>query len=172
MRQRFGLIVLALVSALGMLSCATDSPMPGVPPSPPGQPAPPPAGPPKPLETVTITITGQGFSLDSAAAAMFTIDSLRVYQGSRLTFLNQDAIPHDIQSGPPQIHTDCPEVAGAGFLVPGQTKSTDPLNRLVTCTFHDHIHESDPRFSGRALTLVNCCSEVIMSPRGRNRNVP
>jgi hypothetical protein len=72
-----------------------------------------------------------------------------VYQGSRLTFVNQDNVPHDIQSDPPHIHTDCPEIGGAGFLVPGQAKSTDPLNRLVSCGFHDHHHEDDPRFSGR-----------------------
>jgi len=149
MRERFGFVTLALVVAvLATVSCADSPPAPA--PNPPLQP-PPASGPPKPLETVTITITNQGFSLDSAAAAVFTIDTLRVYQGSRLTFLNRDTIPHDIQSGPPQIHTDCPEVAGAGFLVPGQTKSTDPLNRLVSCTFHDHIYENDPRFSGRAL---------------------
>jgi hypothetical protein len=149
MPEHFRLLAL-LVAVVGTLSCATDSSQPPTGPSPPGQPSPP-AGPPRPLETVTITITNQGFALDSAAAAMFTTDTLRVYQGSRLTFLNRDTIAHDIQSGPPQIHTDCPEVAGVGFLVPGQAKSTDPLGRLVTCTFHDHIYENDPRFSGRAL---------------------
>jgi len=90
-----------------------------------------------------------GFRLDSATAAAFAIDALRVYQGTRLTFVNQDNVPHDIQSDPPHIHTDCPEIGGAGFLVPGQTKSTAPLDRLVSCGFHDHHHEDDRRFSGR-----------------------
>ena len=112
MRERIGFVTLALVAAVvTTLSCADSPPAPG--PNPPVEPPPPAAGPPKALETVTITITNQVFSLDSAAAAVFTIDTLRVYQGSRLTFLNRDTIPHDVQSGPPQIHTDCPEVAGA-----------------------------------------------------------
>ena len=63
----------------------------------------------------------------------------------RSAIAQQDTVPHDIQSGPPHLHTDCPEIGGAGFLV----KSTDPLGRLVTCTFHDHHYEADPRFSGR-----------------------
>jgi hypothetical protein len=107
------------------------------------------AGPPKPLEGATITITAAGFALDSAAAAAFGIGELRVYQGARLTFVNQDAVPHDVLSDPPHIHTDCPEFNAAGFIVPGQTRSTDPLSRIVSCGFHDHLHETDSRFVGR-----------------------
>src|SRR5262245_56559317 len=62
----------------------------------------------KPLETVTVTIQADGFHLDSASAAVFKIGELRMYQGSRLTFVNQDNLPHDIQSDPPHIHTECP----------------------------------------------------------------
>jgi hypothetical protein len=109
------------------------------------------SGPALPLEAVTIRISAQGFALDSAASANYSLDTLRVFQGSRLTFVNQDTVPHDIQSGPPHIHTDCPEIGAAGFLVPGQTKSTDPLTRLGSCTFHDHHNESEPRFSGRVM---------------------
>jgi hypothetical protein len=121
----------------------------GVPPAP-GAPTPAPAaGPPKPLEGATITITGAGFALDSASAAAFTIGELRVYQGARLTFVNQDSVPHDVLSDPPHIHTDCPEFNAAGFIVPGQTRNTDPLNRAVSCGFHDHLRESDSRFVGK-----------------------
>jgi hypothetical protein len=140
-------LALIFVASVAMLSCAGGEPAP---------PAPsplPPAAPPttivqKPLETVTITIQADGFRLDRETAAIFGIGALRVYQGSRLTFVNQDNVPHDIQSNPPHIHTDCPEIGGAGFLVPGQAKATGPLDRLVTCGFHDHHHEDDPRFSG------------------------
>ena len=118
--------------------------------TPPAAPSPAPiAGPPKPLESATITITAAGFALDSASAAVFKIDELRVYQGARLTFVNQDSVPHDVLSDPPHIHTDCPEFNAAGFIVPGQTRSTDPLSRIVGCGFHDHLHESDSRFVGK-----------------------
>jgi hypothetical protein len=36
-----------------------------------------------------------------------------------------------------------------GFLVPGQSRTTDPLNRITTCGFHDHTHEGHPAFSGK-----------------------
>jgi hypothetical protein len=140
---------LMLVASMATMSCAGGSPVPPAPSPPTAAPPPTTAVVQKPLETVTITVRADGFHLDSATAAVFAIDALRVYQGSRLTFVNQDNVPHDIQSNPPHIHTDCPEIGGAGFLVPGQTKSTAPLDRLVTCGFHDHHHEDDPRFSGR-----------------------
>ncbi len=106
-------------------------------------------GPPKPLEGATITITAAGFALDTTSATAFTLGALRVYQGARLTFVNQDAVPHDVLSDPPHVHTDCPEFSAAGFIVPGQTRSTDPLSRIVSCGFHDHLHESDSRFVGK-----------------------
>jgi len=119
-------------------------------PAAPAAPSPAPvAGPPTPLEGATITITAAGFALDSASAAAFKIDELRVYQGARLTFVNQDSVPHDVLSDPPHVHTDCPEFNAAGFIVPGQTRSTDPLSRIVGCGFHDHLHESDSRFVGK-----------------------
>jgi hypothetical protein len=139
--------VLVLGAAAVAVSCGGTAASPT-----PNPPSPlPPGGPPRALDSVTITISAQGFRLDSAAAAFFTLETLRVFQGSRLTFVNQNTVAHDIQSGPPHLHTDCPEIGGAGFLVPGQTKSTDPLNRLVSCTFHDHHYETDPRFSGRVV---------------------
>lgn len=143
-RARLLMITAAVAAAL---SCGGgESAAPGIPAAPTPAPT---AGPPKPLEGATITITGAGFALDSTSAAVFTIGSLRVYQGARLTFVNQDSVPHDVLSDPPHIHTDCPEFNAAGFIVPGQTRNTDPLNRIVSCGFHDHLHEGDSRFAGK-----------------------
>ena len=142
--MRLPMITVALHATL---SCGCgDSGGPSMPWTPSPAPA---AGPPKPLEGATITITGAGFALDSASAAAFKIGELRVYQGARLTFVNQDSVPHDVLSDPPHIHTDCPEFNAAGFIVPGQTRNTDPLSRVVSCGFHDHLRESDPRFVGK-----------------------
>jgi hypothetical protein len=138
------------------LACgATSTPAPSAaPPTPTPTPTPaptptPPPGPPKPLDTATITITGSGFTLDTASAAFFKLSDLHVYQGSRLTFINTDITTHDVLSDPPHIHTDCPEMNTAGFLVPGQSRTTDPLNRITTCGFHDHTHEGDPSYAGK-----------------------
>jgi hypothetical protein len=119
-------------------------------PSQPGSAAPPatPAGPPTPLEAATIAITSAGFVLD-AASANFRLSDLRLYKGGRLTFVNMDNTPHDVLSDPPHVHTDCPEINAAGYLVPGQSRSTEPLNRITTCGFHDHTHEGESAFTGK-----------------------
>lgn len=144
--SRVGLLMIAAAVAAAVSCGGGDSAAPVVPAAPTPAPT---AGPPRPLEGATITITAAGFALDTASAAAFTLGALRVYQGARLTFVNQDAVPHDVQSDPPHVHTDCPEFNAVGFIVPGQTRSTDPLSRIVSCGFHDHLHESDSRFVGK-----------------------
>jgi hypothetical protein len=107
------------------------------------------AGPPKPLESATIAITSAGFKLDSASAAVFDINNLRVYQGARLVFINEDDNPHDVLSDPLGAHNDCPEINTAGYLVPGQSRATDPITHLTPCWFQDHNREGNPAFGGR-----------------------
>ncbi len=142
-RKSPGLFGAATVLALAAAACGGSTPsQPGTPP-----PAAP-TGPPKPLEGATITITSAGFALDAASSA-FPLADLHVYQGGRLTFVSMDNTTHDVLSDPPHVHTDCPEINAAGFLVPGQSRSTDPLNRLMTCGFHDHTHEGESAFAGK-----------------------
>ena len=137
------LLSVVLASACGG---STDAPAPSPPvPGPP----PVPAGPPKPLEAATIRITASGFRLDPASAALFDINDLHVYQGVRLTFINDDNDPHDVLSSPFGLHNDCPEINAAGFLVPGQSRATDPLTHLSPCGFHDHTNELDPTWHGQ-----------------------
>jgi len=139
--------ILVAAATIATMGCGGNSAAAPTPSSTP----PPAAGPPKPLESATISITAGGFSLDSVSAASYKLGELHVYQGGTLLFLNQDSVPHDVQSDPPHIHTDCPEIGAAGFLVPGQSRATAPLNRLVACGFHDHNHEGDPLFSGKVV---------------------
>ena len=141
------LSIAALVAAA--VACgggdASQPPAPVVPtPTPPAVPA----GPPKPLEGATIAITSTGLRLDRASAALFDINSLHVYLGARLTFVNDDDDPHDMLSGPFGLHNDCPEINVAGYLVPGQSRATDPITHLTPCGFHDHNREGNPAFGG------------------------
>ena len=138
------LLVLVLACADAGQAPAPSTPVPPLTPAPPV-----PAGPPKPLEGATITITSSGFRLDGASAASFDINELRVYQGGRLTFVNDDNTPHDVLSSPFGAHDDCPEINVAGYLVPGQSRSTGPLTHLTPCGFHDHVREGNPAFGGR-----------------------
>jgi len=68
--------------------------------------------------------------------------------GGRVTFVNNDNIPHDIQGGPDPEHRDCPEIDAVGFLTPGQSKQTNPLTTVRTCDYHDHSFHGI-NFNGR-----------------------
>jgi hypothetical protein len=137
-----------------MLACNDAGQTPAVPAAPTPAPAPVPAGPPKPLEGATITITSTGFRLDAASAALFDINALQVYQGARLTFINSDNDPHDVLSSPFGLHNDCPEINIAGYLVPGQSRATDPITHLTPCGFHDHNHEGNPAYGGTVTAVA------------------
>jgi plastocyanin len=75
----------------------------------------------------TITITAAGVSPSNVTVA----------PGSRVTFVNNDSRPHDMASDPHPAHTTCPEI-NVGFIAAGQSGTTQNLNTVRTCTFHDH----------------------------------
>jgi plastocyanin len=70
--------------------------------------------------------------------------------GERITFINNDVIPHDIAGGPDPAHPDCHEIDNAGFLVPGQSRQTLDLPIARACDYHDHSNH-DPIFNGRVI---------------------
>jgi plastocyanin len=67
--------------------------------------------------------------------------------GGRVTFVNTDNLPHDVQGGPDPEHRDCLEIDAVGFLTPGQSRSTNPLTTVRTCEYHDHSYHA-PNFNG------------------------
>jgi plastocyanin len=75
----------------------------------------------------TITITASGVSPKNVTVA----------PGSRVTFVNNDSRPHEMNSDPHPAHTDCPEI-NVGFIAAGQSGTTQNLNTVRTCGFHDH----------------------------------
>ena len=145
-----GACVLALaIAAAGCGSSGGPSPSavpsPGAPapapapiPSPSPAPAPAPAAPPS---TASVSISQFGLIPVEATVAV----------GGRVTFLNNDALPHDIQGGPDPDHRDCPEIDVVGFLTPGQSRQTSPLMTARTCECHDHSAAQDEHhgFGGR-----------------------
>ena len=68
--------------------------------------------------------------------------------GARVTFINNDSQPHDIQGGPDPANPDCREIDAVGFIVAGQSKQTLPLPVARTCDYHDHQNHA-PIFTGR-----------------------
>lgn len=95
-------------------------------------------------DTATITITSAGVVSPS---------TVTIRQGGRVTFVNSDSAAHDIASDPHPSHEDCPAINQAGFLSPGQSRTTGNLGVVRTCGFHDHNQPGNTGLQGR-ITIV------------------
>lgn len=78
--------------------------------------------------SATITITSAGVSPQSVT----------ISAGGTVTFVNEDTRSHDMSSDPHPQHSDCPSINQAGFVAPGQSRTTGALTTARTCGFHDH----------------------------------
>jgi plastocyanin len=94
-----------------------------------------------PVATTTITITASGANPRS----------ISIQAGQRVTFINNDARQHDMNSDPHPDHTDCPAINQVGFLSPGQQRETGNLNTPRTCGFHDHDQPNNGALTGRII---------------------
>lgn len=129
-RKRLSALV-TIVLASTVSTCGSGSTSPT---SPNPSPAPGPSGPP----TVRITATG------------VNPVEITVRVGDRVTFINDDAQPHDVAGGPDIAHPDCREIDAVGFLVTGQSRQTAPLPEARTCDYHDHSNHA-AIFNGRII---------------------
>jgi hypothetical protein len=105
-----------------------NSPTPIVNPPPPA----PPSGPP------AITVTASGFSPREV-----TIDV-----GGKVLLVNGDTRPHDLMGGLDPSRPECPEIANAGFLSPGQSREAGPFPAAQVCNFHSHAFIGVAAFQG------------------------
>jgi plastocyanin len=124
---------LTIAASLTVASCGGDS-SPSAPsptPTPAPAPAPPPAG------GTTITITAAGVSPKDLVVA----------RGSRVTFVNNDGVGHDMNSDPHPAHTSCTDM-NVGFVASAQSRQTDVLNIARTCGYHDHNQPSNVSLQG------------------------
>ena len=120
-RLRFAAASLLVLSAFVIPACGGDS-NPGTNPSGGGG-----GGGTGGTVGATITITASGVSPQNVTVTV----------GSRVTFVNNDTRPHDMNSDPHPEHTDCREL-NVGFLQAGQSGTSQNLNTVRTCGFHDH----------------------------------
>ena len=114
-------------TALGTLAfviaaCGGGSNSAGTSPSP----APPPVGGGSSVPTITI------------ANNAVSPKNITVARGSQVLFVNNDNQPHDMESDPHPVHTDCPEINQVGLLSSGQSRQTGALNAPRACGYHDH----------------------------------
>lgn len=93
---------------------------------------------PTPSGSSTLTITPAGV----------TPKTITVSVGSQVTFVNADAVSHQMFSDPHPEHTDCPEINQVGFLAPGQSRQTGNLTIARTCGFHDHDRPTNQSLQG------------------------
>jgi len=97
---------------------------------------------PVPVTTQPNTITITPFSVIPL--------ELSVSVGARVTFINNDTVPHDLAGGPDPEHPDCREIDAVGLIVPGQNRQTAPFLTGRTCEYHDHTQEA-----GHAHSFIN-----------------
>jgi plastocyanin len=93
-------------------------------------------------QTNTITITSSGVSPKDITVSV----------GSRVTFVNNDSIGHDMNSDPHPEHTLCGDGTNfninVGNILAGQSRSTQNLNAAKVCTYHDHNQPSNTALQG------------------------
>lgn len=88
----------------------------------------------------TITITPSGVNPSSV-----TINA-----GGRITWVNNDTVPHQPSSDPHPAHTDCPGLT-VGQLNPNQSATSSALTTRRTCGFHDHINDTNASLRGTVI---------------------
>jgi plastocyanin len=87
--------------------------------------------------TTTITLTSSGASPRDITVAL----------GSRVTFVNNNTQPHDMNSNPHPEHTDCPAL-NIGFIAPGASGISQNLTTARVCGFHDHNQPTNANLQG------------------------
>ena len=132
-RRRKILSSLVTIALAALASTCGDGSSGSAPPASPTGPTPPP-----PADPPIIRIAATGAEPRQLVIAV----------GERVTFVNNDVQPHDIQGGPDPANPDCREIDAVGFLVPGQSRQTAPLPVARTCDYHDHQNHA-PIFTGR-----------------------
>jgi hypothetical protein len=66
-----------------------------------------------------------------------------------IRFVNQSNTPHQIQSDPHPVHTDCPAINQLPFLAPGQAGQTGPMpSGPRNCGYHDHLDPFNGAWQG------------------------
>jgi plastocyanin len=88
-----------------------------------------------------------GTTITIGADGRVTPAELTVAVGSRVTFVNNHNVQHDMNSDPHPEHTTCPEI-NVGNLQPGQNRQTQNLTVARVCGFHDHNQPSNTALLG------------------------
>jgi len=90
----------------------------------------------------TITITSAGVSPKNVT----------ISPGSRVTFVNNDSRPHEMNSDPHPTHRECPAIDDVSFLAVGQSRTTGNFTVARVCGYHDHAQPDATALQGTITT--------------------
>jgi plastocyanin len=90
-----------------------------------------------------------GATITISASGAVSPSQVQIAIGQSVTFINNDTRTHDMSSDPHPAHTDCPPMAAASSISPGQTKLTNAFPTARTCGFHDHLNPDVAALTGR-----------------------
>jgi plastocyanin len=90
--------------------------------------------------TVVLTITIE--------AAGVSPKEVTIAPGQRVRFVNNDSVSHTMFSDPHPAHTDCPGLNAIDLLNPGQSKTSNNMDNVRVCTYHDEQRDTDARYRG------------------------
>lgn len=85
----------------------------------------------------TITLTANGASPLN----------VRIERTQRVRIINNDTRPHQLQTNPHNLHTDCPP-NNVAVINPGQTVDTQPFESAKACGYHDHLLPDEQTYWG------------------------
>jgi plastocyanin len=88
------------------------------------------------LPTITITASGVGPK------------QLEIPVGSRVLFVNNDTVPHEMHSDPHPTHETCPPINEVSALAPGQSRQTGVFTTARSCGYHDHGQSTNTSLQG------------------------
>jgi plastocyanin len=118
---------IALTLALVFAGCGSDG----------GSPTPPSETPGSVAATITIGANG-----------VVSPKDVTVAPGSRVTFVNNHNVPHDMSSDPHPEHSLCPPLNQVGHLTAGQSRTSGNLNTPGVCSYHDHLNDTNSNLKG------------------------
>ncbi len=109
---------------------------------------------PSPSGSVTVISGTTGSTGPSGATVTMTSagvnpSTVTISVGQSVTFVNNDTRSHEIASDPHPIHGSCPSIErGLGTIGANQTKLTQGFAGAGTCTYHDHLDDTNQNFHG------------------------
>ncbi len=114
---------------------------------------------PSPVQSASTTVTMTAAGLSSAQVS--------VAVNGTVTFINADAISHEIRSNPHPLHNSCPPFDLIGVLAPGQQGTTGPLTFAGACGYHDVVLEdTGAGLPFRGVVLVGTSDSTAPPPVG------